>query len=284
MDLSRRDWALAVLGALALHLLLLTGIWLTQQPAPSPKNTPRGIMVSLDNLNAGPPPPASIQDMPIENVAPNNTVGPAPAPAAPAANSAQAPAAPAPAAAPEVGPEPSDQPPLAPSGGGPGQSAHASSSPNGPSAATPAIASAVTIRPRGTLEDIQPQQTITAHNARLSALEPTANAPKQYNGASGNSEQATQSYIVRLRGWLARHKTYPQVARRQKIEGTVRLYLVVNRKGQVVAHHIEAGSNAKILDTAVEQMLAHSEPLPRMPAAMQRNRLTLVIPVIFTLH
>src|SRR5699024_4148585 len=150
MEISRRDWALAMLGALVLHFLLLTGVWLARQPGFASQNAPRGVMVSLDNLDAGPP-LASINDMPIET--PSSSKDLVPEAAAPAADSVQAPVAPAPKAAPEVSAASNVKPPSASAQDGPNNTAKASS--NGPYTASPAIASAVTVQPSDTLTAIR---------------------------------------------------------------------------------------------------------------------------------
>lgn len=278
MGISRLQWLLALLGAVALHLILLMCVWLARTPVQPPQHKPRGVMVSLDNLDAGPPPPpASIQDMPIENVQPNNTIGKIAEASAPSPDTAESPAVSEPEAAPTVGPESSGKPASATSGA----PATAAKSGSGTAAAA-AIAAAVTIHPTDTLEDIRPQQEVTAKQADL-GTPGSGESQTLHNGAYGDSEQATDAYIVRLRAWLSRHKQYPKAARQNKTEGTVRLYLIVDRSGHVIAQHIEKSSGSTLLDQAAEQMLAHSEPLPSMPAAMQRNRLELVVPIVFTL-
>ena len=87
-----------------------------------------------------------------------------------------------------------------------------------------------------------------------------------------------------LRAWLSRHKQYPQQARNDDIEGTVRLYIVVDQDGQVISHHIERSSGSAVLDAAAEQMLRQAQPLPSMPQRMRRNRLELIVPVVFSLR
>ena len=104
------------------------------------------------------------------------------------------------------------------------------------------------------------------------------------NGAYGTSDESTDDYIVRLRAWLSRHKQYPAAARQGEIEGTVRLYIVVDQDGRIVSRRITQSSGSALLDRAAEQMLTRAEPLPRMPASMRRNRLELVVPVVFSLR
>lgn len=264
MVASPRQWALALLAAIGAHVLAGALLWLAQTGAESPERAPRGVMVSLDALNAGlqPEQPAT------------------PAPVKPAAVPRAATPAPIPAPQP-VAPEPASTPP-------------APALPVGPEPATPAeladrgivlsdsgvaipVANTVTIRSADTVEAIPPASQVIAQT-------PDAAVPSSANGANGHSENATVTYIDRLRAWLGRHKYYPQQARRARAEGTVRLYIAVNREGQVLSASISQSSGNTALDRAAIDMVRRAEPLPAMSEGMLRTRLELIVPVRFMLE
>ncbi|MGN8158250.1 energy transducer TonB [Salinisphaera sp. RV14] len=295
MRISRRQWLIAIGWATLLHMLVIALlIWSPSPPTPSSK-TSRGVTVSLDKLDTTPP---SIEDMPIEQLHDNSHeaggTNSASASSAPTAtDSGTAPDAPIEAAkpvTPAIGDAPSDQteaaaaaepsPPEATAEAPEVAAAPASqASGAGPSDATgpPAIAPALSVTPQQTLSDTAPAQQVTARDA-------TQPAGASRQGAYGNREQATDAYIAKLRAWLGRHKHYPDQARQNHTQGTVKLFLAIDADGKVLESRIAASSGSPALDAAARRMLAASRPLPPMPAAAQRNRLELIIPIVFKLH
>ncbi|GAB3678212.1 energy transducer TonB [Salinisphaera aquimarina] len=284
MNISRGQWLLAIAVAGVAHLCLL-GLFLIGDLSPrQPDEAPRGVMVSLDTLEPGLPPQSPAESAPIEAAQTETRAPSAPEPAPAASPQASADAVQqAPEAATDIGPQPApgDQSDVADA---PSPDASETSSPEDGSVAAPRVADAVTIRPQNVTEAIRPEEQVTARAADVSELTSTTTAPEQSNGASGSSEQATDDYIVRLRAWLSRHKQYPMAARNDEVEGTVRLYLVIDANGNIINTRILDGSGSDMLDEAARQMVARSQPLPRMPASMRRNRLELVVPVVFSLR
>ncbi|KEZ78371.1 energy transducer TonB [Salinisphaera hydrothermalis] len=295
MRISRRQWLIAIGCATLLHVLLVALlIWSPSAPPPSP-NTSRGVTVSLDQLDTS---PRSIKNMPIEQLQDNSHEAghttSTPASAAPASDSVAAADAPIDAAepvTPTIGNAPSGQPEAIAAAESSPPDAAAAEAPQiaaapaapaadaGPSdaAGPPSIAPALSVTPQQTLSDTTPAQQVTAHDA-------TQPAGASRQGAYGNREQATDDYIAELRAWLGRHKHYPDEARKNHTEGTVKLFLAVDADGKVLESRIASSSGSPTLDAAARRMLAASRPLPPMPAAAQRNRLELIIPIVFKLH
>jgi len=283
MNITRGQWLFAAFAAAAVHLGLL-GLFLLGDATPRQTDqAPRGVMVSLDSLDPGLPPQSAVESTPDEAVEPDLQAASAPeattssAPTAPLNSAAQIPEA-----ATDIGPEPatSNSQDIAPAS----SPANADSAPaQTPQTATPRVADAVTIRPQNVTESLSPQEQVTARAADPSDFAGNASTPESANGAYGSAEEATDDYIVRLRAWLSRHKQYPMAARNQEIEGTVRLYLVIDDNGNILSQRIVESSGSPMLDEAARQMLERSQPLPRMPMSMRRNRLELVVPVVFSL-
>lgn len=282
MQISRLQWLLALAGAGLAHLLLLTAFFIGEFTHQAPMDTPEGVMISLDRLDPGPPPAAVAAEAPVDAPTPQVESANAPSAAqvgAPEASNAVLPDAPQAVA--NIGPTPAES--AAPPSDSAPQSA-ADRIERAPAAA-PAIepANAVAVAPINMADTVPVVEQVTARSPEIAPTQTRA-ADSNANGAFGDSAQATDDYLVRVRAWLSRHKEYPQSARRAKAEGTVRIYLVVDQSGRIVTHRITRSSGSPLLDRAAEQMLARAEPLPGMPSAMQRNRLELVVPIVFSLR
>lgn len=285
MSISNRQWLIAFAAAVLLHGLLWSVVIWTDQPVKPPSDSPRGVMISLDDF-AGTPPPATVDQQPSETSSTTAATLPEAAPAVvtpdtPAIASADIPAA---ASAP-IGPEPSDAtvaPDIADASSAPPPATDTADTRNNQSRGT--LTAAVSVTPRDTPTRVSPTEQVIARDAVPPSDSDTQDTAQSANGAYGNSAQATNDYIVRLRAWLARHKQYPESARQAGQEGTVKLYLVVGRNGQVLEHRIVKSSGAAVLDQAANHMLARALPLPAMPAASHHSQLELVIPIVFTLH
>lgn len=253
MLFSRRQWAAALIGAALLHIgLAFLALWLRPHSSGLPGSEP-GVMVSLQSLEAPEVPLTTPTPAPAVPVAPSpepvTPLSPQPVPA----QSAQLipdPAAPTAPAAPEI-PEPVTPVPAA------------TATPEVP--ATSVIAKAVTVRPENVVQAVTPEQ-------------PQATAQPQ-PGAN-----LTASYVGRLRSWLASNRRYPPEARQQGLEGTVRLYFVVDRDGRVLEYRILGSTGHRILDQEVRALIERAQPLPAMPADLMRNRLEIIVPVEFSLR
>ena len=282
MRISNTQWLFALAIAAGVHILLLVAFLIGGFNRNEAPDSPQGVMVSLDQLNPGPPPEAMAAEAPTD--APTPEVAAANPPPVPQSNAPDASAAAPPEAAEAVaniGPEPAESP--------------ASSSTGEPNAAAEAIeaapvvapaaepANAVAVAPINAIDAVEPTEQVTAQAPEIATAE-TREIDSDANGAYGSSDESTEDYIVRLRAWLSRHKEYPAAARQAETEGTVRLYIVVDQNGRIVSRRITQSSGSEMLDRAAEQMLTRAEPLPRMPTSMRRNRLELVVPVVFSLR
>jgi len=104
------------------------------------------------------------------------------------------------------------------------------------------------------------------------------------NSAGGGLPGETRDYAATLLAWLERHKEYPRAARLRRQEGTAMLYFLVDREGRVLEHRIEQGSGHPALDAEVLAMIERAQPLPAMPASLEKDQLELVVPVQFFLR
>lgn len=287
MPISDRQWLAALILAVLLHGLLWCAVVWSNQTVEPTTDSPRGVMISLDDFDSRPPPAATAPQA-IETASPNKaTTVPADqsADVAPADTPAQSTADIPTAASAPIGPEKAAQttdPSIPDAASTPPPAADASTTPAGESTASPTAA--VSVTPDNIATDITPTQQVTARDATTLPETGNDDSDRAVNGAYGNSTQTTDDYIVQLRAWLARHKQYPKSARRAGEQGTVKLYLAIDPSGRVLEHRIVKSSGADTLDQAANRMLERALPLPAMPAASDQRRLEIVIPVVFTLH
>ena len=95
---------------------------------------------------------------------------------------------------------------------------------------------------------------------------------------------AWADYAARLQAWLQKYKEYPASARFRGQEGTVSLYLVIDRKGLLRNYRIERSSGYHLLDRAAVAMIKRAQPLPWIPDNLDGTQVVLLVPVQFVLR
>lgn len=144
-------------------------------------------------------------------------------------------------------------------------------------------------------QPVQQAQAVETHSAPSSSAAtvssgqatnaPVGNATDTRNSTGGAAVSApSPNYIAKLRLWLERHKDYPKLARRKRMQGVVLLYFRVGRDGSVMAQEIREDSGHTLLDEAALEMLARATPLPAFPQDMQGDYLDVVLPVEYSLR
>ena len=110
------------------------------------------------------------------------------------------------------------------------------------------------------------------------------------SGASatlGNDPRARQqeaNYFALVSAHLNRRKVYPAEARQARQQGVVTVRFTVDRSGGVSAVSIKRSSGHDLLDRATLDLLQRVAPLPRMPASMERDHVTLSLPIDYSLR
>jgi protein TonB len=102
--------------------------------------------------------------------------------------------------------------------------------------------------------------------------------------AAGGNPAAQRNYFAQLAAWLNKHKRYPRRAQQRRQEGTVKVRFMIDRSGRVLSHRIIGSSGHALLDREVEAMLARASPLPPVPAEIGQTRLSITLPVAFSLR
>lgn len=138
---------------------------------------------------------------------------------------------------------------------------------------------------------------------QLPAAEPAGQLPTSEMGQQARSEQAGPrgaggtdggaasgitaaqlDYFSQLAAALNQHKRYPYPAKRARHEGIVKLRFVIEKDGTVTQYEIADSSGYPLLDNATIEMVKRASPLPPIPAHLKRDRLTIVLPIEFSLR
>jgi len=125
-----------------------------------------------------------------------------------------------------------------------------------------------------------PKKSSTATRAQPTRV---ATAPTSGPAAIGTRE-AESSWRSRVAAHLARYKRYPAEAEARHDTGTVRLSFTMDRNGRVLSRRIQGSSGSAVLDQEVLSMIERAQPLPAFPPGMPQPRMTLVVPIRFSLR
>lgn len=136
----------------------------------------------------------------------------------------------------------------------------------------------------------RPEQPATATPepapATTQAAAPAAVAAPAYAPGADDPRARRQEmdYFRTLSAHLNRRKTYPAEARQARQQGVVTVRFTVDRAGNVSAVSIRQSSGHTILDDATLALMQRVAPLPPMPASMQRDHITLSLPIDYSLR
>lgn len=101
--------------------------------------------------------------------------------------------------------------------------------------------------------------------------------------SNGGFKGSNRSYFSHLSAWLNKFKGYPIEAKKLKQEGVVQVQFTIGPLGNVLAKSIKKSSGSQLLDQYALTVLTLANPLPEPPERLKRERLTLVIPINFSL-
>ncbi|HEY4345158.1 MAG TPA: energy transducer TonB [Parvibaculum sp.] len=112
---------------------------------------------------------------------------------------------------------------------------------------------------------------------------PEAAAPKKAESTTEARPGVPPTYLSELLAHIYRYKRYPASARRLHKEGTVYVWFTIDRTGHVLSSRIDRSSGVDTLDEASLAMLGRADPVPPIPKDMDRDRMEIIVPVVFDL-
>ena len=105
----------------------------------------------------------------------------------------------------------------------------------------------------------------------------------QKDASTGGKKGNSRSYFALLMARLNEFKRYPVSAKKDKLQGVVSVLFSINKQGVITSHSIKKSSGHSLLDQAALDIFNKASPLPPIPEFMQRDSLTLVLPIDFSL-
>lgn len=136
----------------------------------------------------------------------------------------------------------------------------------------------------------QRSASLPSPSRSASAADPVAHGPgKAKAGAGGKTKTARgtanlASYQAKLVAHLTRHRSYPDAARRRRLEGSARVSFTINGSGRVVAVSLARSTGHAVLDREALAMVRRASPFPAIPAGLGKSRLTVRAPVRFDIR
>src|SRR5690606_41698135 len=99
----------------------------------------------------------------------------------------------------------------------------------------------------------------------------------------GMSKAAMRAYGMGVHSAMARRRRYPPAALQQRLEGVVKVRLVVDRRGRLVGNPTVAKSSGhRVLDEEALRMVRVAAPFRPLPEDADKDTLVFVIPMDFS--
>jgi len=123
---------------------------------------------------------------------------------------------------------------------------------------------------------------VAAQDARASSAAGEADATLET--AAEKPQQGVLPIDLRVVDWLARYRTYPLAARRERIEGVVRLSVTLLPDGRLVDARVEHSSGHRLLDEAALELLSRAAPLPSEFGGARTEQIQLQLPIVYRMR
>lgn len=137
-------------------------------------------------------------------------------------------------------------------------------------------------RPRQVREQ---KSGIGGEGSNLTATKPGGGAGDGKGGIGGGTGRGNpnldNAYKSKIRAKLIRLRKYPPSAQAQRLRGVVTVRFTVNRQGVVTSSQMARSSGHAVFDQEAMALLRRCSPFPAMPAKMERNSMTLTVPIDF---
>jgi protein TonB len=268
-------WALAGLIMLTAHLALVATFMLLRKPDALPAGAP---VVLVDLAPAPSAPTEQPLDLPpvVENVpTPPQPVEQEVQPTPPEPEALPTPPEPQVAALPEPVPEP--PPPV------PAAEVVLPTPPEKPVEEKVEPPKPREVPKREAKKERPKQKQPPPRTAAGAPTRSTAPASPQ-TGVTARSNATDSDWRSRLIAQLQRSKRYPAGAQSRGETGTAVLSFTMDRNGRVLARSIARSSGVAELDAEVMALVMRAQPLPPFPPSMTQPRMTLSVPIRFSVR
>ncbi len=109
-------------------------------------------------------------------------------------------------------------------------------------------------------------------------------APVVTQASDPRAKKQEADYFSLISAHLNRKKTYPAEAKQARQQGIVTVRFTIDRNGGISNTSIKRSSGHALLDEATLALLLRVAPLPRMPASMQHDSVTIALPIEYSLR
>lgn len=93
-----------------------------------------------------------------------------------------------------------------------------------------------------------------------------------------------QLYLSKLTRWTGSYIKYPKSALRRGDQGTVRVTVIIDRKGDVVSAEVIQESDHKSLNKEALKAIKRASPYPSIPSVITGDSFEFTLPVVFALR
>ncbi len=120
-------------------------------------------------------------------------------------------------------------------------------------------------------------------NNRTEQLDKQVGMTSQYMVSKEDSAEVTMRYTDMIRQRIQEVLMYPPAARKDGIEGKAFVTFTINAHGNVIVVAIARSSGSALLDEAAILAIKKASPFPPIPVSLQKERMTFVQGLAFTL-
>ena len=152
-----------------------------------------------------------------------------------------------------------------------------------PPQAAPAPAPAV-LQPVQQQADYIPPQTLPPRAALATTPAGSGTGTAATPGDDPKAKREEADYYSLLSAHLNRKKRYPSEAKKARQQGVVTVRFTVHADGRISGSSIRTSSGHDLLDQATLDLMERVAPLPRFPRSMTRDRVTISLPIDYSLR
>lgn len=96
-------------------------------------------------------------------------------------------------------------------------------------------------------------------------------------------QDSPQEYAAAIQKYILQNLTYPQAARKQSLQGTVKLSMLISSAGKLLEVKVKSSSGSKVLDDNAVSVVKNIPSYPAFPASIESKELWIDIPIVYKL-